>query len=193
MIPNTLKAIEEKIEAINVLRDGLDEIFIYLNEKRKELISNGLNNVLDNLTPEKFMAIRDLNSLTSEAYDKMRKWFSDNYDKRGLKRGGYNIKTGQTVLEICLDQNIPLTKQLGILDFLPYIEPCKFRESEDLHCYIDIFEHTLSEHASYSLRTNPEKTRFWVQSHYGHIYSESTDLIKAMTYIYEHMYYKAKT
>lgn len=76
----------------------------------------------EELTVESVMAL-DYSTLRGKAYDAVQKWFADNYYERGVYPSGYRVGTGQVALHVMFDQNRKFEKQLGILDFLPYIKP----------------------------------------------------------------------
>lgn len=190
----TIKEIDERLKVLFTLRDGFNDVICHLTEKRKNLLSDEYHQFTEDLTPEKFMMFRDWHRINEHIYNKLTKWFDKNYFSKGVYREGTHIYTKQAGLKIKMNQNQPFANQLGILDFLPHIQPAKTRDTDKEEiCYIGIFEYSCSERYSYSLRANKEKTRFWVQNHVGHVYLESSDLLEILEYIYNNFPYERRS
>lgn len=108
-----------------------------------------------------------------------------------------NIKqNSQICLKVMFDQFQPFEKQLGILEFVPYLLPISNFSSRynGKFCdkFIDIFEYTLSEYANYQIVLRDEtwsiiNTRGLEKGIY-----DSKDLREVLKYVYDHMPYKLK-
>ena len=115
-----------------------------------------------------------------------RQMLRDLLSKWGLKAGGYFSDTLQTCIKLMLYKNddksvIKAFKGLSIL--LPYIKP---RSSGNK--YVDIFEHTLSLYAIYSLQVTSGDV-YHVYASNRSIF-ESKDLLKTLKYIQKEHYYE---
>lgn len=101
----------------------------------------------------------------------------------GLHQGmGLWGDTRQRVLSIKLNQNRPLEDQLGTVAALPLIRP----NVEGVRRF-SIFEHTLSEHGSYTLECRSNGSFVIVKSTYGTARDKASfsDLKTALALIYQ--------
>lgn len=96
-----------------------DEI-VRLVEKLRDIRSATLD--LNVITPEKYMAIKNIDQYNTAVWKRLRNWFDKNYNMRGLYSSGEMIDCGQRSLSLYFEQSRPYEDQLGILDFLPYME-----------------------------------------------------------------------
>lgn len=108
-------------------------------------------------------------------------------EKFGLETGSYNPETNQMVVKIALKSNDAYSLKLvhdGLNEVIPHIIPSFGYK------FIDIFEHTLSEHGSYSLRIyEKEHNQFKLMVtrwHRESVVYESDNLMDVLVYIQKH-------
>lgn len=155
-------------------------------------------NLPSEMTPEAFMSI-DFSKVTEKLYTTIDAWFWKEYEKRGLiNRAGYNPATNQRVLSICMDKQQPLEEQQGILDFVPFLKPAPIEEilkrprgiaKGTLIHYIDIFEHTLSEHACYFLVALADWSEIYLFAT-NRIHKTFPNMQEALAYIHQNLWYR---
>lgn len=159
----TSKEIEAEITNLEVQAEDLkaeyrDAIDLYTNYQedllkinnrhrklKKQLVETKLDENPDDIA---FLINYDYEGETSKSHTVL-----DNLAKQhGLRHhGGYWVKTMQLVLKIQLNHHQDYHETLeGIKFFLPFIKP-----DEDGYAHFDIFEHTLSQYGSYTLKVKP--------------------------------------
>ena len=120
-------------------------------------------------------------------YDEVKAYF-DTWEKKGVQYDGSyygdcegeEMSNCQPSLDVRLDKRRPLSEQMGIAEWLPYIKALEGKK------IIGISECTLSEHGVYLLKITGRKYSI-TKTTYGHesVKAEFPSLLKAMEYIYE--------
>lgn len=114
----------------------------------------------------------------------------------GLYASGYNPETNQRVVRVAMLKDAPeLTRkvQAGLELVLPFIEMRQKGSGNGPAKHISVFEHTLSEHASFSLVINEAANLYILRSsRYGSDRTEysAANLAELLGYVASHCYYK---
>lgn len=170
-----MSKISELKQVLNKLckqRDEITKEIIKIDKELQKLRSNKLD--LSVITPEKFMSIHWIDRYSNNVYKKLSKWFQDNYDEKGLLCcGEYEYATGQRYLKLAFNQARPFDEQLGILEFIPYLD-------ED---HVGIREKSLSQYGSWTLK-NIKSNPILCRNRYE--VAKFDNLMDALKYIYKH-------
>lgn len=133
-------------------------------------------------------------------FSPFRKWYYENFAlQRGLWTGGsYWDDTLQPVIQIALYRDVALKEQLGVLDFVPYIEETDLQFYDERHNTvtkrgkrIDIMEYTLSEFGSYSLLTTGNDVETFLLKN-TRTERRFNTLEQALHYVRDNHYYQVK-
>lgn len=182
-----LAELEEKQAHLNKQLEGL---WPHIKRLRAKIIRAECDKLTrKGLTPKAIMAMNweQVGSGYGDGVWEEVQKYMETWRERGVRQDGYDSETKQMSLGIVLDGNRPLKDQMGIAKWIPYIKPTQGVT------YIDILEHTLSEHGIYVLRIEDDK--FILQkTTYGRTKDLKTfDTLKdAMKYIYDHHPYQRK-
>lgn len=179
-----IEALEKQINALCQKRDALNEEIRALHAKLKTMRTEALNLDLEHITPEKYMSVRNIDQYNGSVYSALQDWLQNNYMSRGVYASGEVGYYGQRFLKLMFDQNRPFEEQLGIKDFLPYID----------YDYLGIFDDTLSANGIYELHDIHAKPKL-TKTVYGRIRDEKQfdTFDEALKYVYDrHPYEKRK-
>lgn len=177
-------------KALNKAHAKSDALWKQYSILQEEILNQEIQSIVDTkgLTPASILEL-DHSNMPIEWYRKIDRWFWDNYATKGVGKGGYWTESGtsplgQLALQLKLDQNLPLERQKGILDFLPYIKP--FARGAKV---INIFEHTCSEFSSWSLEIYDDKIALFRNRTSD---KEFKNLNEALIYVYQYLPYELK-
>ena len=141
---------------------------------------------------ELFMAAR-MPDQNTRAFDELQKWVQKRYQGQGVGFSGYWVDTGQSVVRLELDGDLPLHEQLGLLDFLSLIEFTELRVNRRVADtvvkarQIGVFEHTFSEFGSITLAVQADGHAWVLRNH--RVTEEFSDLAGALAFVHKHHWY----
>lgn len=177
-----LATLESERQSIQNLIEGLREKSLALFdqiESIKDQIAD--QKIQQSIEPDWEFLLKNNNGTVS--YNELKRQLA----KFGMGTGSYNPETDQMVVQISLKSNDSNGLHLahdGLNEVIPHIIP-KFE-----YKFIDIFEHTLSEDGSYSLRIyEKEHNQFKLMITRWHCESvvyESDNLMDVLAYIQKH-------
>jgi hypothetical protein len=189
------------ITKIDALRDSVARFDRLVARKGKiEEILRGrvVSNILSEpLTVKKIMSVNYLaegRHIYMKDSRRLSLWCLNNYTKRGVFLSNINPINGQRMPQIAMDQNQPFEDQLGILDFIPFIEKCysdRWRMPEGK--VIDIFEHTCSEYMCiYLVIVATNDVQLWDTRHRSRCLERFKSYRAALKFIYQQHPYIVK-
>lgn len=181
--------LEQRLETLHDERQSIQDLIEGLREKSLALFDQ-IQSIKDQIAEQKIrQAIKPdwefllKNDNGTVAYNELERQLA----KFGMDTGTYNPETDQMVVQISLKSNDSDGLKLvhdGLNEVIPHIIP-KFG-----YKFIDIFEHTLSEDGSYSLRIYEEEHNQFklmvTRWHRESVVYESDNLMDVLAYIQKH-------
>ena len=192
----TIEELDADIEALFKQQNTIGKAIRRTRKQRGALFAASIRAKMPKkLTPKFVMSLpwdaiaNGISDETTKIWAEVTEWLNE---QPGMRHYGYNSETNQVAVQICLDQKIPLNKQLGILRFIPHIKTFKKNKKDII--YIGVFEHTLSEYGVYEIQRHGEtwqliKTTY----HHPNICCETTNISELLKYIYKHHPYERLT
>ena len=177
-----LATLQSERQSIQDLAEGLREKSLALFDQIQSIKDQiAEQKIRQSIKPDWEFLLKNDNGTV--AYEELKQQLA----KFGMDTGSYNPETDQMVVQISLKSNDVDGLKLvhdGLNEVIPHIIP-KFG-----YKFIDIFEHTLSEHGSYCFRIYEEEHNQFklmvTRWHRESVVYESDNLMDVLAYIQKH-------
>lgn len=175
------KATYEKYEKIS---NELAELHKKIDKVRSRIETIKMDGGFESFEDEANYYLFEDGHVSGARYKRRGEWLA----KIGLESSGYNPKTEQIALRICLYKNDDEETQRqhdSLMKVMPYLKPSKDG------IYIGIFENTLSEYGIYDLKVGDGQCKLEF-TRYGSTSTLKTfdTLLDAMKFVQEEHYYQ---